>query len=299
MNIAVLILVFGLVALAAAGFVVLPLLRAPATAGRQPWVAVGAGVGVLIIGLGAYGMLGQPQVALSQLVSAMGGAPNQRDYPALVATLARSMPNRPGDRDGWTLLGRGYMALGMPDQAAKAYQRAVAIAKTQDGAAPPELLTDYAEAITQSSGQITPDAESVFKEALKEDPKDFTSRLYLGLAAAERGDKAGALELWEGLLADAPPDAPWRGQLIDRVAALKASTGGGAPNPMAMVAQLASRLETNPNDLDGWLRLIRAYTVLGDKEKAGAALTRARTVFANQAQAQDALAKAAQENALN
>jgi cytochrome c-type biogenesis protein CcmH len=298
MNVVVLILVFGLVALIAAGFVVLPLLRAPTPGDRSPWLAVAMGIGVLAVGLGAYGMLGQPQVALSQLVTSLG-TPNPADYPALVATLARRMPDRPGDLEGWSLLARGYAAVGMPDQAAKSYQRAVAIAKNQDGVAPPQLLTDYGEAIIQAAGQVTPDAEAVFKEALKEDPKDVISRYYLGRAAAERGDRAGALEILEGLLADAPPDAPWRGQVVDLVAALKASTGGAAPNPMAMVAQLASRLEANPNDLDGWLRLIRAYTVLGDKEKAGAALTRARTVFANQAQAQDALAQAAKENALN
>jgi cytochrome c-type biogenesis protein CcmH len=119
------------------------------------------------------------------------------------------------------------------------------------------------------------------------------------LALASRGDKAGALQLWEGVLADAPPDTPWRGALVDQLASLKAESGGAAPNPMAMVAQLAQRLETNPNDLDGWLRLIRAYAVLGDKPKAVAALTRARTVFASQAPAQAALAKAAEDNALN
>jgi cytochrome c-type biogenesis protein CcmH len=51
--------------------------------------------------------------------------------------------------------------------------------------------------------------------------------------------------------------------------------------------------------LEGWVRLIRAYSVLGDKPKAVAALSRARGVFASQAAAQAALAKAAQENALN
>jgi cytochrome c-type biogenesis protein CcmH len=66
-----------------------------------------------------------------------------------------------------------------------------------------------------------------------------------------------------------------------------------------MVAQLASRLDANPNDLEGWLRLIRAYSVLGESEKAGAALNRARTVFANDAQAQAALAQAAKEATLN
>jgi cytochrome c-type biogenesis protein CcmH len=74
---------------------------------------------------------------------------------------------------------------------------------------------------------------------------------------------------------------------------------GGPPDPQAMVARLASRLEADPTDLNGWLMLIRAYSVLGEKEKAEAALTKARTVFANQTQAQDALAQAAKENALN
>jgi hypothetical protein len=45
--------------------------------------------------------------------------------------------------------------------------------------------------------------------------------------------------------------------------------------------------------------LIRAYAVLGDKPKALAALSRARTVFAEQAPAQAALAKVAADNALN
>ena len=68
---------------------------------------------------------------------------------------------------------------------------------------------------------------------------------------------------------------------------------------MAMVAQLASRLESNPNDLNGWLMLIRAYAVLGDKDKAAAALTKARTIFANEAPAQAALTQLAKESALN
>ena len=39
-----------------------------------------------------------------------------------------------------------------------------------------------------------------------------------------------------------------------------------------MVEGLASRLQEEPNNLDGWLRLIRSYSVLGDKEKATEAL---------------------------
>jgi cytochrome c-type biogenesis protein CcmH len=294
--IVVLILIFSLVALAAASFVVLPLLRAPReqTARRRPWFAVVAGLVTMALGLGAYVALGQPQIALSSLTG-----PSTTDYPALITMLARRMPNRPGDVEGWTLLGRGYLALGNAGQAEKALARAVDAARAEQGAAPPALLASYGEAMAESAGGVTKEAEAVFRQALDEDPENLVSRYYVGLALSSRGDKAGALQLWEAVLADAPPDTPWRDALVDQVAALKAQSGGAAPNPMAMVQQLAQRLETNPNDLEGWVRLIRAYSVLGDKPKAVAALSRARGVFASQAAAQAALAKAAQENALN
>jgi cytochrome c-type biogenesis protein CcmH len=43
----------------------------------------------------------------------------------------------------------------------------------------------------------------------------------------------------------------------------------------AMVAQLASRLHNQPDDVDGWLRLGRAYAVLGESDQAADALQRA------------------------
>jgi cytochrome c-type biogenesis protein CcmH len=295
--IAVLILIFAVVALLAAAFVVLPLLRGPRGEAdrRRPLFAVLASLGIMVVGLGFYAVLGQPGLALSALTG-----PSMTDYPELIATLARRMPDRPGDLEGWTLLGRGYMAVGNPEQAEKALERAVEVAKQLQGAAPPELLSSYGEAMAEAAGGVTKEAEAVFREALQEDPKEIYARYYVGLALASRGDKAGALELWEGVLADAPPDVPWRSSLINQMAALKAETGGmPAGGPMAMVAQLAARLETNPNDLNGWLMLIRAYSVLGDKAKAGAALAKARGVFADQAQALAMLAQSAKENALN
>ena len=296
--IVVLILIFSLVALFAAAFVVLPLWRVreadTETAKRRPWFALAGGLATMSLGLGAYAFLGQPQIALSDLTG-----PSRTDYKALISTLARRMPQRPGDVEGWALLGRGYLALGNPAQAEKAFARAVEASKAIQGAAPPELLANYGEAMSEAAGQVTKEAEAVFREVLDQDPANLVSRYYIGLALASRGDKTGALQLWEGVLAEAPPETPWRGALVDQVAALRAQSGGAAPNPMAMVQQLATRLESNPNDLDGWVRLIRAYTVLGDKPKAVAALTRARDVFANQAPAQAALAKAAAENALN
>jgi len=246
------------------------------------------------IGLGVYGFLGQPQLALHSLTG-----PSKTDYPSLIAMLAQRMPNRPGDVQGWTLLGQGYLTLGNADQAQKALAHAVEAEKAEQGGADPQLLSTYGEAMTEAAGGVSKDAEDVFKQVLAQDPRNLVARYYTGLALATRGDKAQALQLWEGVLADAPANTPWRGALIDQVAALKASAGGGAPNPQAMVQQLADRLQSSPNDLDGWLRLIRAYAVLGNKDKAAQALTTARGVFANQPNAQAALARAASDNQLN
>lgn len=294
---AVLMLIFALVALAAAAFVVVPVLRPAAGAPdtkKRPWHALIAGLVTMAVGLGAYGALGRPQLALASLTG-----PTKTDYPALISMLAQRMPNRPGDVEGWALLGRGYLALGNATQAEKALARAVDAQKTEQGAASPQLLSSYGEAMTEAAGQVSKEAEEVFRQALEEDPRDLVSRYYLGLALAARGDKNGALQYWQSVLADAPPETPWRGALVDQLAALKASAGGVAPNPEAMVQQLADRLQASPNDLDGWVRLIRAYTVLGNKDRATETLAKARGVFANQPSAQAALARAASDNALN
>ena len=291
---AVLVVIFAVVGLIAAAFVAVPVLRPTAGAKARPVFAVAGGLATMAIGLGVYGFLGRPQLALNSLTG-----PSRTDYPALIAMLAQRMPNRPGDVEGWTLLGKGYLTLGNAEQAEKALAQAVNAQKTEEGQASPQLLSSYGEAMTEAAGQVTKEAEAVFRQTLAEDPKDLASRYYIGLALANRGDKAGALGMWQSVLADAPADTPWRGQLVDQVAALTASAGGAAPNPQAMVQQLADRLQSSPNDLNGWLMLIRAYSVLGNKDKATEALNKARGVFANQASAQAELARAASDNALN
>ncbi len=46
-----------------------------------------------------------------------------------------------------------------------------------------------------------------------------------------------------------------------------------------MVAGLAARLKENPADAQGWQRLIRAYSVLGQRADAQEALATARKTF--------------------
>jgi cytochrome c-type biogenesis protein CcmH len=43
-----------------------------------------------------------------------------------------------------------------------------------------------------------------------------------------------------------------------------------------MVARLAERLKNDGGDLEGWMRLVRAYAVLGERDKARSAASDAR-----------------------
>jgi cytochrome c-type biogenesis protein CcmH len=48
-----------------------------------------------------------------------------------------------------------------------------------------------------------------------------------------------------------------------------------------MVAKLADQLHINGNDVEGWLRLVRAYVVLGDRDKAKDAVADARRALSS------------------
>jgi cytochrome c-type biogenesis protein CcmH len=62
-----------------------------------------------------------------------------------------------------------------------------------------------------------------------------------------------------------------------------------------MVDRLAARLETSPNDEDGWLHLMRSHMALGEKNAAKAALTKAIETFAGDPVAKGRLTAAGRE----
>jgi cytochrome c-type biogenesis protein CcmH len=134
--------------------------------------------------------------------------------------------------------------------------------------------------------------------------KDADSALTVSSVGLASNVESGSLEaasIWRAMLAKAPSDAPWR-PLVQ--AALARVGGSSAPalsdDAMAaakdmnetdrgamirgMVERLATRLKQNGDDVEGWLRLVRAYMVMGDRDKAKSALTDARRAVANDAE---------------
>jgi cytochrome c-type biogenesis protein CcmH len=272
---------FALVAAVAVAFAAAPLFRVSQARTRALLLAAAA-IFIIGIGGGTYYLLGRPHLAQRE-----ASGLNTREVSGLVPFLIQRVRQYPGDARAWRYLAEAYMTAKDPRDAAKAFAKVIELTGRGDAA----LDAAYGEALA-SGGDVPPEAEKAFAAALAVDPTSAPARFYLGLAKASHNDRAGAIQLWQSLLADIPVTAPLHQILVDRIAVLT-SQSGGAPNPRAMVDMLAARLKADPNDALGWVRLMRAYTVLGEKEKALQALASARKAFAGNADAQTAFTTAA------
>jgi len=180
--------------------------------------------------------------------------------------------------------------MGDGDGAAHALRQALAI-----NPANADLLAALGEVqVLKSQGKVDPDARALFTQALLRDASSATARYYLSRAKIADGDVAGGLAGWHALLADLAPTDPRRAQLADELSAVERSgrlpelaiaaptSGADASGAiLGMVEGLAQRLRAHPDDPDGWVRLVRAYTVLGDAGKRDAALAEARRRYAD------------------
>ena len=264
----------GAVALLAILFATFALLRSRG----KGWALLAGAIALFLLGVGggAYWLTGRPALAVRDAQGL-----TTHDVNGLVPFLIARVRKEPGDLQAWIYLGGAYMTANDPGDAAKAYGRAVTVARLKKTESP-GLDAAYGEALVASnSGAVSDEAVSAFTAALARNPKDPAARFFLAQSRAEHGDKAGALSLWQGLLAETLPSSPLHQNLLDHMALLTAQGGGGgAPDPKAMVAQLAGELKADPHNAPGWRRLMRAYAVLGQPDDAKAALATARQTFA-------------------
>ena len=265
---------FALVALLAVAFATFSLWRSKA-AGKA-YLAGAVALFLLGVGGGTYFIVGRPNLATRE---AQGLA--TREINGLIPFLIKRVHQQPGDLQAWAYLGSAYMSVGDANDSAKAYGRAVTVARLRH-MENPDLDASYGETLVESNGGVvTDEAQGAFEAALKLQPQNPAARFFLAEGRAQHGDAAGAQTLWQGLLAETPASSPLHQTLVDRLAMLTARGGGAAPDPRAMVAMLAAQLKADPNNEAGWRRLIRAYTVLGQPDQAKAALASARKTFAN------------------
>jgi cytochrome c-type biogenesis protein CcmH len=286
-------------------------LLAAADAPKAPWSAdprarrwvLAAVIVAPALALATYLQLGSPGLSDDPFAARMkrwlSANPAELTVPELAAVLQRKVAERPDDPEGYRYLALAEGASQDMPEAVRALRRGLRIAPERA-----DLWEMLGEALTaQSDGKVSDEATHAFRQALKLDPHSVGARFNLARIQVETGDVAGGVAAWKGLAAELPQGDPRR-QAIEqaiadqtgRPAAPPALAPGQVPDINAMVEGLAARLKTSPDDPDGWVRLVRAYSVLGETAKRDAALQTARARYAARPdilQALEAAAKAA------
>ena len=277
---------------------------------RRRAAAMAALLIVPMVGFGVYLKHGSPQLPGEPLAQRQRGVQDNTPLTALIAQAEAHLERQPNDGRGWEVLAPVYLRLGRFDDAVKARRNALRL-----NGETVERQADLGEALVAArNGIVTADAKQSFERALALDAQDLKSRFYMGLAAEQDGLPRKASEIWQAMLKEAPADAPWAPSVREALARLGEKPADPGRNPTAddvaaastmtdteraemvqsMVAGLADRLQHDGSDVEGWLRLVRAYVVLGDREKANAAAANARRALATEPDKQrrvDELAK--------
>ncbi|WP_038944280.1 c-type cytochrome biogenesis protein CcmI [Bradyrhizobium japonicum] len=260
--------------------------------------AVLALAGLPLIAIGVYMPLGSPRLQDFPLAQRERGAGSGMALENLVVQVEQHLEKNPTDGRGWNVLAPVLVRLGRFDDAVRAYRNSL----TYNGESS-ERRADLGEAIAAGAGGVvTAEAKTQFERAHGLNADDPKANYFLGLAAEQDGRKDDAANIWRALLAKAPADAPWRPlvqtslarvggggatmpALSDETVAASKDMNEGDRNAMVrgMVERLATRLKQNGDDVEGWLRLVRAYLVMGDRDKAMGASTDARQAVANDA----------------
>ncbi|MBR0928078.1 c-type cytochrome biogenesis protein CcmI [Bradyrhizobium diazoefficiens] len=260
--------------------------------------AVAALAGLPLVAIAVYMPLGSPRLQdfpLAQRERAPGKAQSLEN---LVEQVQQHLEKNPTDGRGWNVLAPVLQRLGRFDDAVRAYRSSL----TYNGESA-ERRADLGEALSAAAGGVvTAEAKSEFDRAHALDADDPKANYFLGLAAEQDGRKDDAANIWRALLAKAPADAPWRAlvqtslarvggggtmpALSDETIAASKDMAEGDRNAMVrgMVERLATRLKQNGDDVESWLRLVRAYLVMGERDKAMGASVDARQAVASDAE---------------
>jgi cytochrome c-type biogenesis protein CcmH len=256
--------------------------------------------GAIVIPLMAgsfYSLLGSPGLPGEPLASRENGDGQANSIAALIARIELHLEEDPKDGRGWEVIAPVYMRLERYDDAVKARRNALTIL-----GATAQREVDLGEALAMAAGGVvTADSKEAFERAAAIEADNAKAMFYLGVAAQQDGNASEAARIWRDLIATAPANAPWLPLVRERLARVEnpgAPAPGPAPEDIAaagemspeargqfirtMVERLATRLHDDGSDVDGWLRLLRAYMVMGERDKAKTAANEAREALARE-----------------
>lgn len=274
------------------------------------------GAFALYLHLGSPGMPDFPFAARGNLEDAPAMASSAHSVDDAIAQLEARLKDNPDDVEGWMTLGRSYLSMERYPEAQKAFlslydltgdihakaEYAEALILGSDAQVTPEALEIFQEVL--NADPFDPKARFYFGVAAAQQGnlegalQIWTDLLHLSPADApwisivrsqinKAADEAGvdpatiqptpsvAKLAKDAGLGGIAPSGPSQEE-ID--AAQEMTADEQMEMIRSMVQRLADRLEENPEDYEGWMRLAQAYEVLGEVDKAAEARRRAAEI---------------------
>ncbi len=243
-----------------------------------------------------YAMQGSPTVPDKPLAAVQAQSLSNQSVEQLVKRAEDHLAKNPDDPKGWQVLARVYERMNRPVDRARALRNLIRLkGPTAD------LMANLGEAIAVADQNvISRRARDLFQQALLKEPNHRKARFYFALSLEQEGKFDEAMAMWINLAKLNPDNAEWQSMIKSRMD-IAASNGASRParGPTdddvkaaasmsvkerqamieGMVANLAERLEDEPQDIAGWQRLINAYAVLKQRENALASLNKAEAHF--------------------
>jgi cytochrome c-type biogenesis protein CcmH len=265
---------------------------------RRRLAALAALIAMPILAGSLYFVLGSPNVPGQPFAGRLEAAHGGQTIASLIARVEAHLAQNPDDGRGWEVVAPVYLQLQRYDDAVQARRNALRLlGETAD------RQSSLGEALVGvADGLVTADAKRAFERAVELNAEDVKARFFLGLAAEQDGKRDEAARIWRELLAGAPEGAPWVELVRASLARIGEPSTAPAPGPNAqdmaaasqlapeqrdqmirgMVERLATRLHEDGSDVEGWLRLVRAYMVLGEREHARDAVADAHRALVNE-----------------
>ncbi|MBY5569664.1 c-type cytochrome biogenesis protein CcmI [Rhizobium leguminosarum] len=264
-----------------------------------------------VLGLCLYLTTGRPDLPSQPLEARLENPGN--DVAVLITKAERHLAEKPDDGKGWDVLAPIYFRTMRVNDAQVAYRNAIRLLGPS-----PVRLDGLAETLMAvSDGVVTEEARQVLEQSLTLEPDNPRARFYIALSMEQAGRPDEARQAFEALAKQSPADAPWLPLVNEHIAMNGGAKSGADPaapgadpaapganlaapgNPTqqdvaaaktmsagdrqqmirGMVESLDAKLSEEPNNFEGWVRLVRSYAVLNDKDRAAGALKRGLAAF--------------------
>ncbi len=191
-----------------------------------------------------YKYFGSPNIDASP--AARSNLENQRvsedgpTFKVAIATIESHLATNPDDPEGWEVLSTSTRAIGNYAKTIHAYDQLIRLQ-------PDKIDWDIRRLeayISMANGKVTPAANLLIGTIVEKSPNHPAGQFYLGLAHKQYGNPELAFEIWQDLLNQSAPNAPWYAVLDSQLKELRPqvsefTTQGPSKSDIEAVANLS------------------------------------------------------------